>query len=120
MTRDHSRHQPITPPTFTPQPPVVFQAGAYAEFRVDWPEALRQYELAYRQLQRAAPVVADASRTPLQRFFEVLSVAEVLSIKVCGKPCCCQLGSLRVGFGVWVCGCVGVWVCGCVGVWVWD
>lgn len=59
----------------------LIQAGAYAEFRVDWPEALRQYELAYRQLLRAAASAVDAP-APLQLFFEILAVAEVLSIKV--------------------------------------
>jgi hypothetical protein len=53
------------------------QTAALAEFRADWTAAARMYTMAYGELVKITP----GQPYPLQRHFEILSVAELLHIK---------------------------------------
>ncbi|KAK8606692.1 hypothetical protein V6N13_052457 [Hibiscus sabdariffa] len=58
-----------------------FKVAVYAEFRGDWAEALRFYEDAYYALRE---MIATLTRlSPIQRLFEIKTVAEHLHFKIC-------------------------------------
>ena len=57
---------------------VVLQAAALAEFRADWQTAVKSYQTAYAEVQQ----VAVGSVLPLQRWMELLAVAEQVHVKV--------------------------------------
>jgi len=57
----------------------AFKAGAYAEFRQDWANAVRRYRIAYDAL----PEVREDASMNAQDVIEALEVSEVLHIKLC-------------------------------------
>lgn len=87
-----ARHLPALPEPSGPCPwtKPFLQAAAYAEFRGDWPEALRCYRSAYASLDKLG---APSHPAPLQRWAEVLAAAELLSLKVCVRAWACASGS---------------------------